>query len=187
MHDFTEEDLLILERNRFEPHFLGVYQFYNSTPLIDTTYAEYLENEVYRRVAEECDWNAFDYFVNSLKEVIDDIKDCYTSALNDDIYEAANNLGIMEYLYYQNADKAKDYLNVAIEHGSQKAMINLFTILWCENPHLGIEYLTIITERQRTSLRCLFNLAYLYYIGDQESGNTINKDIKKQSKYLNEL
>lgn len=176
MHEFNDDDILKLEQNTFRPHFLGVYQFHNSTPLKGTRYAERLDNAVIRQNVEECNWLFFEYKIKNGEAVFTSIKKCYMDALADGVYEAANNLGVLAYNFEQKHEDGKAYLQLAIEHGSLNAMINMFTILWVEDAKMGVYFLQKNMEAPLPSLRCMFNLAYLYYMGDKVKGNMLTKD-----------
>lgn len=176
MHDFNDDDILKLERNTFRPHFLGVYQYLNSTPLKGTKYAERLDNAVIRHNVEDCNWLFYEYKMKTDETMFASIKKCYMDALADGIFEAANNLGVLAYNFEQRHEEGKELLQLAIEHGSLNAMINMFTILWVEDVKAGIDFLQKNMASSVPSLRCMYNLAYLYYMGDKENGNILKKD-----------
>ena len=61
------------------------------------------------------------------------IKNCYIEALNNGVYEAANNLGILIYTVESlDQEKAFDYFMIAAEHNSTAAFKNLVKIYWQE-------------------------------------------------------
>lgn len=63
----------------------------------------------------------------------ENIKNCYINALDDGVYEAANNLGILTY-NVEGLDKEKglEYFRIAAEHNSKAAIDNLVQIFWHE-------------------------------------------------------
>lgn len=187
MHDFNDEDILKLERNTFRPHFLGVYQFHNSTPLMGTKYVERLSNDGVRQHVAECNWLFFECKMKTDEAAFASIKKCYQDALDDGIYEAANNLGVLAYNFEQKHDEGKAFLQLAIEHGSLNAMINMFTILWVEDATAGIDFLQKNMDTPNPSLRCMFNLAYLYFMGDREKGNILRKDKERALSILTKV
>lgn len=187
MHEFNDDDILKLERNSFRPHLLGVYQFHNSTPLEDTKYVERLNNDVAQQNVGECNWIFIEYKMKTDEAMFASIKKCYMDALDDGVYEAANNLGVLAYNFEQKHDEGKELLQLAIEHGSLNAMINMFTILWVEDAGVGVGFLQKNMESPLPSLRCMFNLAYLYYMGDKEKGNMLTKDKKQALSILTKI
>lgn len=64
------------------------------------------------------------------------IKNCYIDALNNGVYEAANNLGILTY-NVEGFDKEKgiEYFRIAAEHNSQSGLKNLVKIFWQEKKY----------------------------------------------------
>lgn len=187
MHEFNDDDILKLERNTFRPHFLGVYQFLNSTPLKGAKYAERLDNAVIRQNVEECNWLFYEYMMKNDEAVFASIKRWYMDALADGIFEAANNLGILAYSFEQKHEDGKAFLQLAIEHGSLNAMINMFTILWVEDAKTGIDFLEKNMVSAIPSLRCMYNLAYLYYMGDKEKGNMLTKNKEQALSILTKI
>ena len=187
MHDFNDDDILKLEQNTFRPHFLGVYQFHNSTPLKGTRYAKRLDNAIVRQNVEDCNWLFYEYKMKNDEAVFASIKKCYMDALADGIFESANNLGVLAYNFEQRHEDGKAFLQLAIEHGSLNAMINMFTVLWVEDAKVGIEFLQKNMESPLPSLRCMYNLAYLYYKGDKEKGNALMKDNERAISIFNKI
>lgn len=57
------------------------------------------------------------------------IKNCYIDALNNGVYEAANNLGILTYnVEHLDKEKGLEYFRIAAEHNSTAALKNLVKI-----------------------------------------------------------
>lgn len=207
MHEFNDEDILKLERNTFRPGFIGVYIYYGSEPLRGTHYMALLDDKenyelrdnvsqihfpdlgpsTLKKIAEECHWTLLEHLLKVKPNLYHSIKNCYREALADGIYEAANNLGVLAYNFEQKQEEGKEFLQLAIEHGSLNAMINMFTILWVEDAKAGIEFLQKNMESPLPSLRCMYNLAYLYYTGDKEKGNILTKDNERAISILNKI
>lgn len=186
----------------FMPHLLGLHSFFNSTPLKGTKYIDLLPSEyipkfdlhfyspsgVYtiKDVASECEWLILNELRINKNEYYEAIKNSYRKAVDEGVYEAANNLGILAYNYEDSPEDCYRLLNYAISMGSQNAMINMFTLLWVEEKYQeGIAFLVNIYDKQNPSLRCLYNLAYLYFMGNDCPHNTLaqNVDLAKQILY----
>lgn len=64
------------------------------------------------------------------------IKNCYIDALNNGVYEAANNLGILTYnVEHLDKEKGLEYFKIAAEHNSTAALKNLVKIFWQERKY----------------------------------------------------
>lgn len=64
------------------------------------------------------------------------IKNCYIDALNNGVYEAANNLGILTYnVEHLDKEKGLEYFRIAAEHNSTAALKNLVKIFWQERKY----------------------------------------------------
>lgn len=186
----------------FMPKLLGLFLFFNSTPLKGTKYIELLPSEYipkdyfmfYRHpgvytikdVAEECDWIFLRELLKNKNENYEAIKNSYRKAIDEGVYEAANNLGILAYNYEGSPEECYRLLNYAISMGSQNAMINMFTLLWIEEKYQeGIAFLMNLYDKQNPSLRCLYNLAYLYFMGNDCPHNTLAKNVDMAKQILN--
>ena len=68
------------------------------------------------------------------------VRNCYTAALADGIYESANNLGILTYSI-EGFDKEKgiDYFKTALEHGSKAGYKNYIFACWHEEKYEQIK------------------------------------------------
>ena len=118
-----------------------------------------------------------------------DIKACYVQAYNDGIYEVANNIGILLLNCEDNMDEGLRWLRLAASNGSKNAMQNTFSILWgIGDLEHAIEYLLKVCGEPYPSIRCLWNLAVLYILGERQKGNTfIKKDVCKGVSLLNKI
>lgn len=175
---------------------MGLINYSNSCPLKRTKYIDKIPSDVVirmfdydkvrqgdnnpystrslRQIAEDCDWLYIGELARTDSQSLQLLKGCYQDAIEDGIYEAANNLGIIALNYEDNAIEADKWLSWAVSKGSQNAMINQFTNLWTnERYEEGVEMLKNMRFAKNPSLRCLWNLAYLYYMGDNCPNNTI--------------
>lgn len=68
------------------------------------------------------------------------IKNCYIDALNNGVYEAANNLGILAYNVERfDKEKGLEYFRIAAEHQSNAGLENLVRLLWDEKRYEDIK------------------------------------------------
>lgn len=185
----------------------GLVVFYNDTPLKDTSYTNSLpEDQVYeldftyglkdsdyepstvKEIAEESKWLFISKIQTENETQYEKIKQCYKTALDDGIIEAANNLAILVYNYDGNTEEAIELFKTAIAGGSTNAMINLYTVLWGESRYAeAINYLMELSNIENPSLRCLWNLAVLYYYGADYKNNPLEKDIESSKNYLRRI
>ena len=184
---------------------MGLRNFYNSTPLKGSKYLELVpadavvkrldysrlgEDDPYitknlRDVVAECDWSFFRDLVSNDANSLDILKSCYKKAIDDGIYEAANILGIIAFNYEDDAEEGNRWLNYAACRGSQNAMINQFTIHWNNDEYLEASaMLSNMLNKPNPSLMCLWNLAYLYYMGDSQPSCFVKQDIRKTMQIL---
>jgi hypothetical protein len=186
------------------PRLEGIRNFYNSTPLKGTKYIESLPSDkipqfeympylnsgdtTIKDVAGECDWLLLHQLLDNKSDNYEAIKSCYKKAIDDGVYEAANNLGILAYNYEDKPEDGHRLLDYAISMGSQNAMINKFTILWSEEKYQeSIAFLLSIYDKKNPSLRCLYNLAYLYFMGNDCPRNTLEKNVNLAKQILDTI
>ena len=193
----------------YYPKLLGQTNFYNSTPLKGTKYVESLPadkvSEVrglmftpkspdfapcsVREVAEECNWIHIGNLQEYDNKTFQAIKACYRQAMEDGLCEAVNILGVLACNYERDDEEGIRLLKQAVSMGSQNAMLNLFTVYW-SNIDKYDEAITLLHEvegKQNPSLKCLYNLAYLYYIGEDCPHNTIEKDVERSKEILTRI
>lgn len=184
---------------------MGLRNFYNSTPLKGSKYLELVPEDIVvkmldysrlgdidpyitkklRDVVEECDWSFFRDMVSNDTNSFEILKSCYKKAVDDGIYEAANILGIIAFNYEDDVEEGNRWLDYAAFRGSQNAMINQFTIHWSSEEYLEASaMLSNMLNKPNPSLMCLWNLAYLYYMGDSQPGCFIEQDIHKTMQIL---
>lgn len=82
-----------------------------------------------------------------------------------------------------------DLFREAVDKGSHNAMINLFTVYWSIefNYDLAVDYLLEVEKKDSPSLKCLFNLALLYYLGRSIPENKLRKNIKRSIRILERI
>ena len=74
---------------------------------------------------------------------------------------------------------------MAIDGGSHNAMLNMFTILWTEeNYEEAINLLAEVYEKPSPSLKCLWNLAFFHFMGEDYVHNPYKKKNKGTAKKI---
>ena len=102
--------------------------------------------------------------------------------------EMTNNIGILLLNCENNMDEGLRWLRLAASNGSKNAMQNTFSILWgIGDFEHAIEYLLKVCGEPCPSIRCLWNLAVLYILGERQKGNTLIKDVDKGISLLNQI
>lgn len=134
-------------------------------------------------------------------ETEDEPMDFYSE---DELQDVCHN-NLKEYRHFGNLEKGNDaaiiYANgplddVAIElftelseKGCHNSMLNLFTIYWsnrCEYKKAA-EWLQSIAKGDNPSIKCLWNLAVLYYYGTNLPNNPLPKDHVKAKEILSHI
>lgn len=169
-----------LNKKDYNPRLFGIRNFEGGDPLKGTKYVEELTGKI-KQAAEESDW----FLLSTMgQQDFEKVRKCYLSAIDDGVYEAANNLGVFAYNYESNAEEGKKLLKEAIKGGSHYAMLNWFTILWTEEKYEdAINLLTEVNDSPSPSLKCLWNLAFFHYMGSDYAHNSIktkNESIAKE-------
>ena len=193
--------------NLYSMSLKGITLFYNDTPLKNTKYVNSLPEDLkikmdftfglsdpefgpasIKEIAEDSNWMLLSKIQSENHELYEQIKNCYTVALEDGIIEAANNLGILAYNYEEKPEKGIILFKKGIDGKSTNAMINLFTVLWGESRFAeATNALLEFSESERPSLKCLYNLALLYLYGDDYKNNPLKRDIEVSKYYLNKI
>lgn len=141
-----------------------------------------------KQIAEECNWLLLSEIYDKDKELLEKIKECYNLAVKSGSSEALNNLGILAYNYEDQPETGINLIRTAISQGSKNAMQNYFTMLWTNEEYTkAINFLCDITEQKDTSLRCLWNMSILYYLGDKINHNFLKQDIGKVKTLLERI
>lgn len=142
-----------------------------------------------RSCAEDCNWTLINALRAENSPYYDAIKKCYEQAMNEGVYEAANNLAIM-YVNEEDNLKAEQLFTKAIhEGGSKNAMLNLAMCYWgveC-NYEKAVELLKYVSTLEAPSIHCLWNLAYLQYMGDNCQDNPIKRDLNECADTLKKI
>lgn len=181
----------------------GLTAFFNSTPLLGTKYIDSLpdvevdklnyatlkhETKKVKDIVQECDWFYLGHLAKENKTLLEQVKASYKAAADDGFHEAANVLGVLAYNYEGNETEGKRWLYHAAAEGSQNAMINLFTIHWSnEDYQESIAMLSDMFNKKSPSLKCLWNLAFFYYMGDAYPHNTLPQDLEKTKSILSQI
>lgn len=156
----------------YKPKLYGIHNFEHDNPMKGTKYLESLSGDV-RTAVKETKWALF-HFMDC--DDLEQAKQCYFAAVDDGIYEASNILGIIAYNYENKTEEGERHLLKAIEGGSRNAMLNMFTLLWSEDRYDdAIRFLKEVYEKPSPSLKCLWNLAFFYFMGEDYAHNPIKK------------
>ena len=160
------------KKKDYNPKLYGIRNFEGGEPLKGTKYVEYLSGEM-RQAAEESNWFLLS---NMGRQDFEKVRKCFLTAIDDGIYEAANNLGVFSYNFESKADEGKMLLRKAVDGGSHYAMLNLFTILWTEEKYEEAgNLLEEVYENPSPSLKCLWNKAFFHYMGEDYTHNPFKK------------
>lgn len=152
----------------YEPELFGLKNFEGGEPLKGTKYVEGLPDNL-KKAAENSDW----FLLSTMSsEDFNKVRECYLKAIDDGIYEAANILGVFAENYEGDSEKGKMFLQKAIQGGSHYARLNLFTILWTEKKYEeAADLLNDADKMPSPSLKCLWNKAYLHFMGNNFAHN----------------
>lgn len=134
-------------------------------------------------------------------ETEDERMDFYSK---DELQDVCHN-NLKEYRQSGNLEKGNDaaiiYANTPLddtaielftelsEKGCHNSMLNLFTIYWSNQGDYkkAAEWLQYITEGDTPSVKCLWNLAVLYYYGENLPNNPLHKDHTKAKNILSHI
>ena len=188
----------------FSPRLYGLNVFENTTPLKGTGYVESLPDDTMadanlpfsgsnpefgpcsiKQVGEEANWIVLRRVKTEYPEWYEEIKKCYRTAFDDGLFEAANVLGIIAYNFDERYDEGIEWFNKSVVCGSRDAQLNKFTILWTEEKYRECgSFLEELVSKEKSSLKCLWNLAFLLYYGNDYPNNPIEKDYEKAKSVL---
>lgn len=176
---------------------LHICSLYFNNPLKNTKYLEKLDKNYLVALQSSClsEWSydslplqecaaEFNTFLlQDLKKTdaatYENVKSVYIDAINDGVYEAANNLGILLANYEDNLDEGLRMLKLASEHGSSNASANMFALLWGQEYYdQAIDVLYRECNKKTASLQCLWNYAVLS-LRSNIPNNTIHIDEEK--------
>lgn len=147
------------------------------------------ESASIRSCAEDCNWMLINALRTENSPFYDAIKNCYEHAMNDGVYEAANNLAIM-YVNEEDNLKAEQLFTKAIHEGhSKNAMLNLAMCYWgveC-NYQKAVDLLKYVSTLNEPSIHCLWNLAYLQYMGDKCQNNPLKRNLNECANTLKRI
>lgn len=165
----------------YNPRIFGIRNFENGVPLFGTRYVEGLSGKI-KVAAEKSDW-AMIHMMD--QQDLDKVKNCYQKALGDGLYEAANNLGIIVSNFEGNTKEGIKLFKRGMNGGSHHAMLNLFTILWSDERYQdAVDLLAQVREIGSPSLKCLWNLAFLHFMGEDYPHNPIKEKSPDNAKKI---
>ena len=167
----------------YNPKLYGLRNFEGGEPLKGTKYVEGLSGKL-KVAAEKSDWG----IIHMLgRQDLEKVKSCYLRASEDGIHEAANNLGIIVSNFEGNTEEGIKLFKKAMDGGSHHAMLNMFTILWCDERYQeAIDLLVRIRKNPSPSLKCLWNYAFFLFMGEDYPHNPIKvKSPERAKKILN--
>lgn len=146
-----------------------------------TKYVEGLSGNI-KVVAEDSDW----FKIHMMgQQDLDKVKGIFFRALEDGIHEAANNLGIIVSNFEGNTEEGLKLFKKAMDGGSHHAMLNMFTILWCDERYQeAIDLLARIRKNPSPSLKCLWNYAYFLFMGEDYPHNPIKEKSPERAKVI---
>ena len=160
------------EKPSYNPKLFGLRNFEGSDSMKGTKYVEALSGKT-REAVENTNW----FLLSTLTgEELEKAKQCYMNAFEDGVAEAANILGVLLSNFENKDDEGKDMFRKAMDAGSHNAMLNLFTVLWTEEKYEEAgELLKEVNEKPSPSLKCLWNLAFFHFMGEDYAHNPIKK------------
>lgn len=122
----------------------------------------------------------------------DELTDICRNNLNE--YRQTGNLekGNDAAIIYANgsfSDEAIELFTELSEKGCHNSMLNLFSIYWSNRGEYkkATEWLQYITGGDNPSIKCLWNLAVLYYFGENLPNNPLTKDHTKAKNILSHI
>ena len=169
------------KKANFKPRLYGLRNFEGDEPLKGTKYVEGLSGKL-KVAAEKSDWG----IIHMLgRQDLEKVKSCYLRALEDGIHEAANNLGIIVSNFEGNTEEGFKLFKKAMDGGSHHAMLNMFTILWCDERYQeAIDLLVRIRKNPSPSLKCLWNYAFFLFMGEDYPHNPIKEKSPERAKMI---
>ena len=167
----------------FKPKLYGIRNFEGGDPLKGTKYVEGLSGRI-KMATEKSDWGMIHMMG---RRDLEKVKSCYFRALEDGVHEAANNLGIIVSNFEGNTEEGIKLFKKAMDGGSHHAMLNMFTILWCDGRYQdALDLLVRIRKNPSPSLKCLWNYAFFVFMGEDYPHNPIKvKSPERAKKILN--
>lgn len=147
--------------SEFTPKLLGLYTFETEDEQMDIYSEDELQNDCH----------------NNLKK--------YRQSGN---LEKGNDAAII-YANGSLGDAAIELFTELSEKGCHNYMLNLFTIYWSNHSEYkkAAEWLQYIAGGDNPSIKCLWNLAILYYYGKNLPNNPLSKDHTKAKEILSHI
>lgn len=107
---------------------------------------------------------------------------------NTDKVERLNEWGIMTYYKEHDAQRAIYYFSEAFEYGNLYSMINGFRVLWGEGLfHEAVQWLKKVVHSKSMNPKCIWNLAMLYWYGNEIKCNPLNASHSNAQRLLIDL
>lgn len=125
---------------------------------------------------------------SSSKPFVPRIKGQYTFENDDHCEKEKNRQGILKANNGNSEEAIRIFIDAA-ENGNLDAMINVFTVYWANECQYkeAAEWLKYVADSESPSPHCLWNLAVMYFLGDDLANNPIGKDIDCARMYLSRL
>lgn len=165
----------------FKPKLYGIRNYEGGDPLKGTKYVEGLSGRI-KMATEKSDWGMIHMMG---RRDLEKVKSCYFRALEDGIHEAANNLGIIVSNFEGNTEEGIKLFKKAMDGGSHHAMLNMFTILWCDGRYQdALDLLVRIRKNPSPSLKCLWNYAFFVFMGEDYPHNPIKEKSPERAKKI---
>lgn len=122
------------------------------------------------------------------KSFVPRIKGQYTFENDDPCEKEKNRQGIITANNGASEEALKIFIDAA-EKGNLDSMINVFTVYWANEGQYkeAAEWLKYVAGSASPSPHCLWNLAVMYFLGEDLANNPIVKDIDRARMYLSRL
>lgn len=123
------------------------------------------------------------------EEELQEICQKYLAAYREhDDLEAGNNAAIIN-ANSSNTSGAISLFTELSEKGCHNAMINLFSMLWASQSEYSkaADWLKYVEGMEDPSLWCLWNLAVMYFMGENLNNNPLSKDHNKAKAILKRI
>lgn len=122
------------------------------------------------------------------KPFVPRIKGQYTFENDDPCEKEKNRQGIIKANNGDSEEAIRIFIDAA-ENGNRDSMINVFTVYWANKGQYkeAAEWLKYVADSKSPSPHCLWNLAVMYFLGEDLANNPIGKNIDSAIIYLSRL
>lgn len=177
-----------------EYQLIGLSQFQCSDCLNGTAYLDTLPDDVVvnnpfgnsmsvRECALTFNWLLIVLLKDQMPSYYDSVKLLYGTAMNEGVYDAANNMGAMFAGIDGDIEMGNQFFDIAIYYGNKYAALNKFVALWsiAGRYQEAIAFINEYVDKEENPCcnELLWNLAILWYQGDRIPNNTLNRDTEK--------